>query len=490
MVTTQKSLMRWWASRTWIMTFLLSTAAACDVAMSVPESHGAGQKMAASRSNVIMVYADDLGYGDVGCYGGALVPTPAIDRLAAEGIRCTQGYVTSPVCAPSRAGLLGGAYQQRFGMQWNVDRKAYRFPEGHKIMPEAFKDAGYATCSLGKWNIPREPVGIIDEMYCRIDWESDYFPDANGFYEGVDDPVNPDSSKTPFWGPKKEGDAYVTDRLGNHAVDFIRRHKDEPFFMYLAFNAVHTPLQAKKSYESRVTHIKEEPLRMYACMLISLDENLGRVLDVLDETGLTEDTLVAFVSDNGPARGPVKGWKEHWPQKDFILGSAGFLRGHKGQYYEGGIREPFVLRWPSKWKPGQVYDHPISTLDLYPTFCSAAGIAINRDTRLEGVDLAPYLAGERKERPHETLYWLHDGTGAIRQGDWKLIVSRWPPILQLFDLAKDPSESADLAGSEADQAARLKQAWDDWVAEMPPPAAPEKRKKSARPKPTRIWVGK
>lgn len=428
------------------------------------------------RPNIILIFADDFGYGDAGCYGGTLVPTPNIDRLAAGGVRCTDGYVTAPVCAPSRCGIMTGAYNQRFGMQWNDDRGKYVIPPAHRLMPEALRSAGYRTGHIGKWNIPREPKETFDETHATIDWEADYFPGADGRYFGVDNPEQHASSKVQgIWGPERPGDEYLTDRLGRHAVEFIEKNKGAPFFLYLAFNAVHTPLHAKRSMEPRFAHIKEEPLRMYACMIAALDENVGRVLDKLREEGLEQNTIVAFTSDNGPALGGtrIKVWREGWPT-EILLGSAGPLSGHKAQWLEGGFREPYILRWPARLKAGQTYTRPVSTMDLYPTFCAAAGAAIPDGTRLDGVDLLPFLTGDNAADPHAILFWKNGDVGAVREGDWKLLLNQTEPKVQLFNLKEDIGESRDLAADKADLTDRLHKAWDQWSATLPPRANPPK----------------
>lgn len=440
----------------------------------IAPSHGAPHP----RPNIILIFADDFGYGDAGCYGGTLAPTPSIDRLAARGVRCTDGYVTSPVCAPSRCGIMTGAYNQRFGMQWNEDRSKYAIPPEHKILSEALGAAGYRTGQIGKWNIPRDEKAMFDETYAVMDWEGDYFPGPDGKYFGVDDPVNRASAKVQgVWGPERPGEEYLTDRLGRHAVEFIEKNRGAPFFLYLAFNAVHTPLHAKKSDAARFAHIKEEPLRMYAAMVASMDENIGRVLDALKANGIEENTLVAFTSDNGPALGGtrIKVWREGWPE-EILLGSAGPLNGHKAQFLEGGIREPYIVCWPAKLKPGMTYSRPVSTMDLYPTFCAAAGTPIPEGTKLDGVNLLPFLAGEDSADPHKILFWKNGDSGAVREGDWKLLLSPWAPTVQLFNLRDDIGESRDLAAESPDVAERLRKAWDEWSASLPPRANPPKPK--------------
>lgn len=436
------------------------------------------------RPNIILIFADDLGYGDTGCYGGKLAPTPHIDRLAAGGVRCTDGYVTAPVCAPSRCGIMTGAYNQRFGMQWNDDRQKYVIPTAHRLMPEALRAAGYHTGQIGKWNIPRDEKATFDETYAVMDWEGDYFPGADGKYFGVDNPEQHASAKVQgVWGPERPEDEYLTDRLGRHAVEFIEKNKGRPFFLYLAFNAVHTPLHAKKSDQAHFAHIKEEPLRMYAAMVASLDENVGRVLDTLNANGLEQNTLVAFTSDNGPAKGPVKVWREEWPA-EILLGSAGPLNGHKAQFLEGGFREPYILRWPAKLEAGLTYSRPVSTMDLYPTFCAAAGAPVPVGTELDGVNLLPFLSGETKADPHAILFWKNGDYGAAREGDWKLLLNPWEPRVQLFNLKDDIGESRDLATERRDVAERLRKAWADWSAELPPRANPPRAQTKAGPPPS------
>jgi arylsulfatase A-like enzyme len=214
-------------------------------------------------------------------------------------------------------------------------------------------------------------------------------------------------------------------------------------------------------------------------MIASLDENIGRVLAKLKDTGLDQNTLVAFVSDNGPALGKsaIKVWPENWP-KEILFGSAGPLRGHKAQFFEGGIREPFILRWPAKLKAGQTYRQPVSTMDFYATFCAAAGAPVPTATKLDGVNLLPYLRGEESRAPHEILFWKNGDLGAVRQGDWKLVIGTWQPKLQLFNLAADIGEQRDLAKEKQDLTAKLHQAWLDWSATLPPRANPQPAKPS------------
>ena len=434
---------------------------------------------AANRPNILLIFVDDMGYADPGCYGGKLVPTPNIDSLAAGGVRFTDGYVTSPVCAPSRCGLLSGAYNQRFGMQWNEDQyqnsNQYSFTEGHRLMPEALAAGGYVTGHTGKWNVAADVRKVFDESTYLMDWKGHYFRDAEGGFLGVDGYKIKESNGDEMhsWGPDDPKQEYLTDLLTASAVSFIQRHGKggKPFFFYLAYNAVHTPLQARRT--DKFNHLPNEPLRIYAAMVESLDYNVGRVLKALKDAGIEENTLVAFASDNGPARGNpgIKGWHEEWP-KEVILGSAAPLGGHKAQNLEGGIRIPYIIKWPAVLKPGGTYSQPVSTMDFYPTFCAAAGVAVPEGTKLDGVDLLPYLKGVQGGVPHDTLFWKNNDLGAVRRGKWKLVISSWKPELALYNLETDIGETDNLAERNPEMAATLRKAWDEWAAQMPPRANP------------------
>jgi arylsulfatase A-like enzyme len=425
-------------------------------------SHGAG-----AAPNVLLIYVDDMGYADPSCYGGTMVATPNIDRLAAEGLKFTSAYVSAPVCGPSRTGLLTGAYQQRFGVYWNQDTKEMKLLQGHLLLPQVLKQAGYATGVFGKWNVQMKPAAVFDVARDIMDWEGDYFPDAKGHYTGVDTPSEHASSKVQgVWGPAREGDEYLTDRIARHALEFIETKREQPWFAYLAFNAPHSPFQAKKQYREDFPGLTGS-LAFYAAMIRSLDENIGRVLDRLAALDLTKDTLILFASDNGPAPALRVGWHDDWP-KDTIHGSAGPFRGYKGQYYEGGNRVPLIMSWPGHLQPGTVYEAPVSIMDLYPTICTAAGAAVPAGTTLDGCDLWPWIKGERKGRPHATLFWAGPpDVGAMRQEDWKLVCGYGKP--QLFDLARDPGEANDLSQQKPELTAELIKAWQTWLAKMPKP---------------------
>ncbi|MBH54133.1 MAG: sulfatase [Opitutaceae bacterium] len=427
-----------------------------------------------SRPNIILIFVDDLGYGDPGCYGGTLVPTPNMDSLAREGVQFTDGYVTAPLCAPSRSGLLSGAYQQRFGMQWNPDlgEGRYAVPDGHKLMPQALAEAGYTTGIVGKWNMPHKAADFFDEVSDEMHFVGNYFPEADGRYAGVDGVTPlPYAEWQHDWGPDLPSDEYLTDRLSRHAVDFVRRHRDKPFFLYLAYNAPHSPFQAKHEHNKQFKEINPEPLRLYAGMVAAIDEGMGQILKALRDEGLDERTLIAFVSDNGPdwADARYANWSEEWPN-GILMGSAGPLAGNKAMFLEGGLRVPFILRWPGKIQAGQVYREPVMSFDLYPTFCAAAGTTVPPHTTCDGVDLLPYLDGSRLGSPHEILFWKADGMGAVRKGDWKLIVNPTEPLRQLFNLKEDIGETRDMAKEKPELLASLLAAYTKWTDTLPPPA--------------------
>ncbi|MFI4911129.1 MAG: sulfatase [Sedimentisphaeraceae bacterium JB056] len=450
-------------------------------------SLGSGELFAADekrKPNIILIVADDMGYGDAGCYGDTnLVPTPNVDRLAKEGIRFTDGYVTAPVCGPCRYGMLTGAYQQRFGVQWNPDcwgrlpqsilnklgieeetQEHNRIPSGQKVISDPLETAGYATGLAGKWNLPCYPQTTFDETFSAVHFGADYFPNEDGKYKGVNETVPTSSSKDIVWGPKNEGDEYLTDRLGRQTVEFIEKHKDEPFFFYLGFNAPHSPMQAKKKYADRVSHLKTEALKLYGAMLISMDENVGKVLDKLDELGIADDTIVAFISDNGPTYAYNVDWPKDWPKE--LIGSAGPLSGHKGQFLEGGIRVPFIMRWPGNFKAGSVYNEPVIALDFYPTFCAAADAKVPRSTKLDGTNLLPYLRGEKSGSPHDILFWYCGVSGAVRKGKWKLRI--YKDTGKLFDLDSDIAEKNDLSEKYPKIKAELDREYKEFCSQMPP----------------------
>ena len=435
-----------------------------------------------ARPNVIILVADDMGYGDPSSYGGTMFDTPNIDELAKNGILFTDAYVTSPVCAPSRLGLLTGVYQQRFGVQWNPDIFPRSVPylqlkEDQRTLPEMFRAGGYHTGIVGKWNFPREASSAADEVMYIMNFGGDFFPDEAGRYMGVDGapfPKDPISRQQHFWREAKNEDYYLTDKIGNFAVQFIQESKtrEKPFFLYVGFNAPHSPFQGKEEHKDKFGEIEPKVLALYAAMNHSMDENIGKILKKLAKDGLTENTLIFFLSDNGPSPRLLHNWPSEWPE-DLTIGSAGPFSGRKAHFMEGGIRVPFIIQWKGKIEPGK-FENMVSALDIFPTALAAADcVPLPLHLKLDGTNLLPFLKGEAAGRePHDSLFWSNtEEMGAVRHGDWKLLVSRNEQKYSLFNLKADPGEQTDLSATNPGIFTELKSRWHEWLKEMPEAAS-------------------
>jgi arylsulfatase A-like enzyme len=413
---------------------------------------------AADQPNVLVIVADDLGYNDVGFQGSKEIPTPHLDRLAASGVRCTNGYVSHPFCSPTRAGLLTGRYQHRFGHEnnpaWLPADTKQGLPLEQVTLPELLQKAGYATGAVGKWHLGAHPQFHplkrgFQEYFGALGGGHEYFPGTKGSTEytlpmnrnGVDEPQQ----------------KYITDQFGDEASAFIQRHADKskPWLLYLAFNAPHTPLEAPDSWLQKVAHIQEENRRTYAAMICALDAAVGQVTDQLAAIKQAENTLIFFFSDNGGPNLSGKG------KTNFTDNSP--LRGAKGMVYEGGMRVPFLISWPAKLKPG-TYDQPVIALDVLPTALAMAGGELPKDRIIDGVNLIPYLTGEKSGAPHETFFWRSQGPKglhAMRQGQWKFVqLSDGKP--ELYDLAADIGETKNLASEKPELTAQLSAAITEW----------------------------
>ena len=420
------------------------------------------------KPNVLVIISDDQGYADAGFHGCKDIPTPNIDSLARNGINFTSGYVSCPVCSPTRAGVNTGRYQQRFGHEFNTGPTPgddVGLPLTEVTFASLMKAAGYATGAVGKWHLGAAPKFHplqrgFDEFFGFLGGAHPYLQAGRTILRGT--------------APADEKD-YLTDAFGREAVAFIERHKAEPFFLYLTFNAVHTPLQAIQKYLDRFPDIPNPRRRTYAAMLSAMDDNIGLVLRKLREAGLEDDTLIFFFSDNG---GP--------PQANASRNDP--LRGSKGTVWEGGIRVPFVIQWKGQLPAGKVYDQPVISLDVLPTAVAAAGGRVPTDRTIDGVDLMPYLKGEKAGPPHETLFWRFGRQSAIRKGNWKVgWFADQPP--QLYDLAADISETTDLAARKPEVVKELTALYEKWNAELAEPlwggrqraARPAKKKARNRP---------
>jgi arylsulfatase A-like enzyme len=404
-----------------------------------------------------------LGYADIGVHGGKLVPTPNIDALAASGVRCTNGYVSAPYCSPSRAGLLTGRYQTRFGHEFNPhvgDEARLGLPLDQRTLANYLHDAGYATALVGKWH---EGFDAAHQPQSRG------FDDFFGFLVGMHNFVLHEDSEPVFGAAYSRNmiyrgrevqklDGYLTDLFTDEAVAFIDRQNEKPWFLYLAYNAVHTPLEILEKHQDRIPASVTDPGRRgYASLLLGLDDAIGKLTEHLRSSGQDKQTLVFFFSDNG---GPG--------HKPFMAYNAAIntpLRGDKSQTLEGGIRVPFFISWPGKLPAGKVYGQPVIALDVLPTALAQAGVPI--PAQCDGVDLLSRLMGEDDTPPHEALYWRFGPQKAIRRGAWKLVDwrdfdKRQNSGWQLYDLSSDVGEQHDLAASQPSIVAELSRDWDQW----------------------------
>ncbi|KXX70911.1 sulfatase [Flammeovirga sp. SJP92] len=404
------------------------------------------------KTNVIIIISDDQGWGDVG-FNGSDIPTPNLDALAKDGISFSQGYASHPYCSPSRAGLLSGRYQQRFGHENNMPYVDPTDDDGLPLdeimMSEHFKTQGYTTCAIGKWHL-----GDHEKFWPNKRGFDDWY----GFYGGGSD----------YWGKPKKGDpmrgvlrdgkvvpqeelTYLTDDFTKAATEYIGEYakEDKPFFMYLAYNAPHAPIQAPKKYYEDVAHIEDGRRAAYAGLVVGMDHGIGQVIEKLKEEGIYENTMIVFYSDNGAHTHGASSYP---------------YRGHKGMLFEGGIRVPFVISWPQGLKGGKRYEECITALDIFPTAMAATNSSLP-DKELDGVNLLPYLKGKKKGHPHQTLYWRYsDGAGyAVRHGNYKLVYSGYKLESFLFDMEKDPLERHNLAEQKPEIVKQLKGLYTDWT---------------------------
>jgi len=412
-----------------------------------------------AKTNFVLIVADDLGYADLSMHGSKQIPTPNIDGLAKSGISFTNGYVSAPVCGPSRAGLLTGRNQVKFGFDNNLatnqpgfDPDFMGLPLSETTLADRLKELGYTTGLVGKWHLGYEPHFHplrrgFDEFWGYRGGGHDYFtsePDGKGYKSPIEC-----NYKTP------QPITYITDDKGDECVDFIQRHKNEPFFLFASFNAPHAPMQATEEDLKLFDHIKDEKRRKYCAMVYRLDINVGRIMETIEEEGLSENTLVAFISDNG---GPV----------DQNASINAPLNGQKGILLEGGIRVPYILNWPGKLEAGKVVEDPVLSLDFFPTFVEAAGGTTSEKDDLDGVNLLPYLTGETDEKPHETMKWRFTISAAIRDGNWKLV--RLPDRLpMLYNLAEDISEQNNVALQNLDRTKSMLKELGQWDVRLPHP---------------------
>jgi arylsulfatase A-like enzyme len=437
---------------------------------------------AAPRPNLLVILSDDQGYGDVSVQGCKDFATPHLDSIARNGIRCANGYVSAPQCAPSRCGLLTGRYQQRFGYEFNNDTPGIGLPLTETTLADRLRAAGYVTGAIGKWHLGDEekfhPLNRgFSEFFGFLGGGHTYLAPAGKAAQANRSKLLRNRESVPHT-------KYITDLFGDEAVSFIEHHAKEPWFLYLAFNAPHSPTQPTPEYLARVPGIADPKRRDYAAVVTALDDNVGRVLAKLRETGQEENTLIVFLSDNGGPLGKAWNGSSNAP-----------FSGQKGDTLEGGIRVPFFVQWKGVLPAGKVFDPSVISLDLAPTFLAASQTPVPADAKLDGVNLLPALKGETDlaARPlywrfnfppsRETLYKM-----AIREGDWKYVKSweRSPggrpgeSVPKLIDLPHDLTETQDQSASEATRVSAMKAKWDAWNKELAEPFNGQQRIKEPR----------
>ena len=448
------------------------------------------------KPNLIVIMTDDMGYADVGFNGCEDIPTPHIDSIASKGVKFSSGYTSYSVCGPSRAGFITGRYQQRFGFErnplWNLSDAKSALPLSEMTIGQSLQQVGYRTGIIGKWHLGAEPSlrpnkRGFDEFFGHLGGGHKFMPE-DLVIEKTEDVKN-ESDSYRSWITRNDTPVktqkYLTEEFSDEAVSFVERNKEKPFFLFLSYNAPHQPLQATEKYLNRFDHIKDPNRKVYAAMVSAVDDGVGQIMAKLRELKIEDNTIVFFLSDNG---GPTT--KNH--------SDNGLLKGKKSDVWEGGYRVPFAMQYTGAFKGGQVYDHPVSSLDIFATIADISHSPIHNDKPLDGVNLVPYVTGKNTGVPHEQLYLrkFDQSRYALRQGDYKLVIP-WkgaPP--QLYNLSKDIGETNNIALNHPERVQELntlRKAWDKelmdpifmgltsspaWKAKV----AREKAKKSAQKK--------
>lgn len=405
----------------------------------------------ARQPNIVIFYLDDMAWGQLSCYGGKLAPTPNMDALAKNGVRFTDGYVSACVCAPSRVALLTGRYQARTGHDANTGRPGSELDLKEVTLAQRLKSAGYATGIVGKWHLGDGP---------------EYLPISRGFDFSVGsvDNLGAEGGKSGFYRGKEllesiPGAPITTPMYAAEAIKFIDSHQRESFFLYLAFNAIHTPHVASETVLKRFAYLPRRE-QAYAAIIAEADDAIGQVTTRLRELGLEEETLIFCIADNGGAAG--------FPE-------FGGLRGHKWLLWEGGIREPWIVQWKGHFPSGRVLSEPVIQLDVMPTALAAAGVEIKPEWQLDGMNLLPLLAGQAETVDRDALYWRFGVQFAVRQGDWKLVKAAKDVQPMLVNLSTDPGEKTDLSSEQPEREKALLALWQKWNAQMQPPRWEDRR---------------
>ncbi|MDF7823906.1 sulfatase-like hydrolase/transferase [Pontiellaceae bacterium B12227] len=415
--------------------------------------------MASVKPNMVVIMCDDLGYADVGFNGCKDIPTPNIDRIAENGVRCTSGYAPYSVCGPSRAGFITGRYGQRFGFERNpqhrVDDPNMGVPRSERMFAEVLKPVGYTSGIVGKWHLGAHetlhPLArSFDFFYGHLGGGHRYLPEdltIKGHGKNEEE-----SYRTKILRNHEmvETQNYLTDEFSDAAVEFVEMTKDKPFFLFLSYNAPHLPLQATEKYLSRFPNLKGKR-KVYAAMVSAVDDGVGLLLNKLDELELMDDTIVVFLSDNG---GPE-------PKN---ASDNGALRGAKGDSWEGGFRVPYAVQWKGRLPAGTEYHKPVSSLDILATIAELADAPKDPKRPLDGINLIPYLSGKKTGMPHEAIYLRKfDGQKyTVRCGDFKLHTQWDGDSPQLYNLEEDIGEQTNIADQHPEKVQQLEQLRKQW----------------------------
>lgn len=479
-----------------------------ELLKTIYQSRNFEQRDYVRRPNIVLIVADDLAWSDVSLQGNSLVPTPNIDGIAKRGAQLTEGYITSPICSPSRAGLLTGRYQQRFGYEyqpharypnnrleyyvykWFIARGDWRvsdrlpvpqpedmlrqgLPPTEIILPELLKNYDYSTAIIGKWHLGTQHFTLplqrgFDYHYGFYEAYSLYYADTSG--ANVINQRHTDFSDKFIWGKGRTGNCaiykntqvvqdstYLTHKIADEAVNFIHENREKPFFLYVPFLAPHTPFQVPKETFDKYGHIADRNKRVYCALIDELDRSVGKIRDAISSHGLDENTIIIFLSDNGGAR--YTGAVDNAP-----------FKGGKFSNFEGGLRVPFFIEWKGQIPANTIYTQPASSLDIFATICHILQIELPQDRPYDGVNLLPYLLGQNTEAPHKALFWRSGYHKAVRFGDWKLIKDEKAQLKALYNIKNDKEEQQDLSAAEPARVAELEKMLQDWARDMVPPA--------------------
>ena len=462
------------------------------------------------KPNIIIIMADDLGKTDISLYSTPPIQTPNIDSIGLKGMTFTEGYITSPICAPSRAGMLTGRYQQRFGFEYQphdrypknqiemfvykhfiatgdwlvanqVEFPAFQdivkngMPPSEIMLAEILQRKGYRTGIAGKWHLGSGEHTIpinrgFDYQYGFYEAYSLYMADTSD--ENIINQRHKDFSDPFIWGKGRSGNCairrndavidekyYLTDRIAEEANQFIDKNRDRPFFLYVPFLAPHTPFQATKTYYDRLSHIEDRNKRVYNAMIWQLDDAVGSIVSHLEQSGLMENTIIFFLSDNGGAT-----YTEATDNAP--------LKGGKFTNFEGGLNIPFMVRWDGMVAKGKQFDQPVISLDIFSTALELAGIEFSADRKLDGTSLLPILIDSVSSTLHDKLCWRSGYNRAIRSGDWKLITDEMSGNRALYNVRNDKEERINLYDSEPEIVRQLQTEHEEWEKDMMDPQWP------------------